>query len=541
MKKVVYNLLMILCICLSFVLRSAAQAPSSIPYQAVARDAGGVIVQNRSIGLRISIHDFISTGAVVYSEAQSVTTNVLGSFTANIGQGTSLSGAFNTINWGGGSKFIQIEMDILGGTAYVDMGTKQMLSVPYALYCNSGAGWKASNTSVVLENNNAAVGIGTTSPLMKLHVAKSDSAALLLENTQNLSSGVNTGMYFKTGDGTFQYTGAIKTIGTNALSARMGLFTYASQNPNSLIERFSISDLGNAGIGTTNPLMILHVAKSDSTSLLLENTQSLQSGVNTGMYFKTGGSTNFQYLGAIKTIGSSTSTARMGFFTYASSSPSLLSERFSITDAGIVGVGVTNPYHAKFEVDGSVGSAVAMFRSGGNGVTISGNNPEIGFNFFYNGGAKTIKAGYASNIGMFPSTGDIYIGNFNGAVSTTDYGAITGYQNCMYIKQNGNIGIGTANPTYKLAVNGTIRTKEVIVETGWADFVFEKDYKLPSLKEVEQFIKNNKHLPEIPSAQEIQKNGLSVGEIQTKMMQKIEELTLYVIELQKQIDELKKK
>jgi uncharacterized protein (TIGR02145 family) len=63
-----------------------------------------------------------------------VTTTVLGSFTANIGQGTSLSGAFNSINWGGGSKFIQIEMDILGGTAYVDMGTKQMLSVPYALY-----------------------------------------------------------------------------------------------------------------------------------------------------------------------------------------------------------------------------------------------------------------------------------------------------------------------------------------------------------------------------------------------------------------------
>jgi hypothetical protein len=214
---------------------------------------------------------------------------------------------------------------------------------------------------------------------------------------------------------------------------------------------------------------------------------------------------------------------------------------FTNTYPGNVGINTNTPTHAKLEIKGSVGAVVAMFGADDNGVSISANNPEIGFNFFYNGGAKTIKAGYASNIGMFPSTGDVYIGNFNGAVSTTDYGAITGYQNCMYIKQNGNIGIGTTNPTYKLAVNGTIRTKEVIVETGWADYVFEKDYKLPSLKEVEQYIKNNKHLPEIPSAQEIQKNGLSVGEIQTKMMQKIEELTLYVIELQKQIDELKKK
>ena len=178
------------------------------------------------------------------------------------------------------------------------------------------------------------------------------------------------------------------------------------------------------------------------------------------------------------------------------------------------------------------------FNSGGQAYTYF--TSIAAYNYFNNGGGKTIKAGYASNIGMSPSTGDIYIGNFNGSTSTTDYGAIAGYQNCMYIKQNGNIGIGTTNPTYKLAVKGTIRTNEVIVETGWADYVFEKDYKLPSLREVDQYIKNNKHLPEIPSAQEIQNNGLSVGEIQTKMMQKIEELTLYVIELQKQIDELKK-
>jgi hypothetical protein len=105
---------------------------------------------------------------------------------------------------------------------------------------------------------------------------------------------------------------------------------------------------------------------------------------------------------------------------------------------------------------------------------------------------------------------------------------------------NGNVGIGTTNPTYKLSVNGNVRSKEVVVETGWADFVFDKKYVLPSLNEVEKYIKANNHLPNIPSAEEIQTNGLKVGEIQTKMMQKIEELTLYVIELKKEIDLLKK-
>jgi hypothetical protein len=103
----------------------------------------------------------------------------------------------------------------------------------------------------------------------------------------------------------------------------------------------------------------------------------------------------------------------------------------------------------------------------------------------------------------------------------------------------GNVGIGTINPSYKLSVNGNIRAKEVVVETGWADFVFSKDYKLPALSEVEKYIKANNHLPEIPSAEEIQTNGLKVGELQTKMMQKIEELTLYVIELEKKIALLK--
>jgi len=112
---------------------------------------------------------------------------------------------------------------------------------------------------------------------------------------------------------------------------------------------------------------------------------------------------------------------------------------------------------------------------------------------------------------------------------------------------NGNVGIGVASAVYKLEVCGTIRANEVRVETGWCDYVFEKDYKLRTLKELEAFINKNKHLPGIAPASEIEKDGLKLGETNKAMMEKIEELTLYVIQLskenkklQEQIDALKK-
>ncbi|MGQ0829128.1 MAG: hypothetical protein ACT4ON_12125, partial [Bacteroidota bacterium] len=94
---------------------------------------------------------------------------------------------------------------------------------------------------------------------------------------------------------------------------------------------------------------------------------------------------------------------------------------------------------------------------------------------------------------------------------------------------------------YKLLVNGDIRAKKIVVETGWSDFVFEENYKLRTLEEIETFIKENGHLPEIPSADEIECNGGDLGVLVKLQMQKIEELTLYIIEQQKQIDEIKVK
>lgn len=111
------------------------------------------------------------------------------------------------------------------------------------------------------------------------------------------------------------------------------------------------------------------------------------------------------------------------------------------------------------------------------------------------------------------------------------------------INNSGSVGIGTSTiPSgYKLAVNGSIICEELMVElnTSWPDYVFKDNYNLKSLIEVEGFIKENGHLPGIPSAQEVEKNGISVGEMNQKLLEKIEELTLYMIDIKKENEELK--
>lgn len=113
-------------------------------------------------------------------------------------------------------------------------------------------------------------------------------------------------------------------------------------------------------------------------------------------------------------------------------------------------------------------------------------------------------------------------------------------RNVMTLREDGNVGIGTINPISKLDVNGTIRAQEIKIEnTNWPDYVFSKEYQLPSLSDVSKHIEENNHLPGIPSAKEVEENGINLSEMNAKLLQKIEELTLYVIQQQKEIVELR--
>ena len=165
---------------------------------------------------------------------------------------------------------------------------------------------------------------------------------------------------------------------------------------------------------------------------------------------------------------------------------------------------------------GSIGKLTVKTTNNADGISHIGDNGNI---------LKTRMGGTSAGIGTF---------------SPTHMRIFCNGRNDIFIASaTGNVGIGTENfGTYKLAVLGKIRSTEIVVETGWADYVFDKGYKLPLLSDVEKFIQQNKHLPNIPSAADIEKNGLHLGDTQKRMMEKIEELTLYMIEANKKIENL---
>ncbi|MEX0288343.1 MAG: hypothetical protein AB3N14_04480 [Flavobacteriaceae bacterium] len=146
----------------------------------------------------------------------------------------------------------------------------------------------------------------------------------------------------------------------------------------------------------------------------------------------------------------------------------------------------------------------------------------------------------AHNYGFYWRYKGIQSGNNNLMEFWSDNQA-SSHKRVYYVKQDGNIyfeekmAIGTNSfGSHRLAVEGSIGAREVVVEGGgWSDFVFEEDYNLPTLSEVEDFINTYGHLKDIPSAKKVEQEGITLGEMDAKLLQKIEELTLYVIELNK--------
>lgn len=202
-----------------------------------------------------------------------------------------------------------------------------------------------------------------------------------------------------------------------------------------------------------------------------------------------------------------------------------------IQSSGYVGIGTTTPT-AKLEVSSATsGDSVLKIESDTDNNNES-DNPRIELR--QDGGLHGAGIGFNSDWGG-TSPDNLF------RIVTRDSG-IDDYNSFVINPMNRRVGIGTSDPDSKLSVNGNIHTKEVRVDLiGWPDYVFNFNYNLPTLKEVEQHIKEKGHLKDIPSAEEVKENGIFLGEMNSKLLQKIEELTLYTINQEKRIEALESK
>lgn len=157
-----------------------------------------------------------------------------------------------------------------------------------------------------------------------------------------------------------------------------------------------------------------------------------------------------------------------------------------------------------------------------------------------NGRTLTLTTDNGDSWLMFHDPGDYWysmgIDHSNSGAFTLNFGGQLAQTSQFVMTKTGNVGIGTTSPNEKLTVNGTIYAREIKVDLSvpGPDYVFEKDYPLPSLQELERFIQENKHLPNVPPASIMELNGIELGSMNMALLRKIEELTLYVILLQKE-------
>jgi hypothetical protein len=388
----------------------------------------------------------------------------------------------------------------IGNSTSTTERAKNMIKIGDGSYIQIGE-WEADNLlsfkASKFNFTNGYVGIGTTAPTALLDVNGSIKAASL-SLTGTLSAGGLTST-----NGLFNSYGRknlyLQTNGVN----RMTVLSYS----------------GYVGIGTTAPAALLDVNGSmKAASLSLTGTLSAGGLTSTNGQFGSDGTSNL----FLQTDGTNRMTVlnSNGYVGIGTASPNSLLEisgnnpAFTLRGTPTrleIGVPSANQNYAPYSRRGDV-----VFRP------LSGVDGHVGLIF---------------NIPVDNADGNCYI-KFG---DEKNHGWFSLYNNKIAVI-NGKLGIGTENPTHALEVKGIIRAVEVKIESSWADFVFNDDYHLKPLSEVNRFIKENKHLPEIPSATEVRENeGVNLGEMQVKLLQKIEELTLYLIQQESTIRELKDK
>jgi len=347
-----------------------------------------------------------------------------------------------------------------------------------------------------IENRTGKVGIGNvTSPQAKLHVAgdANEDASILLE----ASSTKNATLQFRSSNNKIM-VGSDNVMKFNASNMQF--------NPTGQV-------VVNGAFKATGNIILSGLAGTSTKVLAVGSNGQLSSveysalGDNLGDHIAT---KNINLNGKKIVNGTSSMT---GIFVSTDGKVGVGTGSVTLTDA--------------LEVNGAVASKGLKISN------LAGSTSKV---LIVNTDGQVQSANYSAvgdNMGNHTATQNI---NLNGKKIVN--GTST---NGLYVGTNGNvrIGAGTGNPSKALEVNGVVRSKEVLVEaTGWADFVFEDDYDLMSLAEIEQFVKQHGHLPEVPSAKEVEENGIGLGEMNALLLQKIEEMTLHMIELEKRLKEL---
>ena len=353
--------------------------------------------------------------------------------------------------------------------------------------------WKVvGNTMYALPSGN--IGKGTSNPQEELHLYRNavTPVGVLMGNslTGNGRRGFLVDYHSSGGAELWNFENTDMWFGTNGT------------------RRMTIKANGGVGIGTSNPREELHLYRNAVTPVGVLMGNSLTGNGRRGFlvdYHSSGGAELWNF-----------ENTDMWFGTNGS-------RRMTIKANGDVGIGTSNP---NGDLTVSANDAKLVVRD--NATNNSANAARLELLEYaggsFSGGGYMHWDGSKNQLRL----GTKESGNPDKIVLVVD-------------RSRQNVGIGTTNPNqnYKLSVNGKIRAKEVVVETGWSDFVFDEGYELKTLKEVEQFINEHGHLPGIPSATEVDENGVKLGEMGSKLLMKIEELTLYMMQMKAELEQIK--
>jgi hypothetical protein len=405
-------------------------------------------------------------------------------------------------------------------------------------------------------NQTGKIGIGNiTAPEAKLHI-KADSdedASLYLQPTHSsyyarfflgdfehsISARQGQDMVFQTEvERDFVFSNGDLRIGNNYQietgtvinTSTTGLQLFDNSNSG-----ITINNNGNVGVGTTNPTSQLNVeGASGYDGSLVHFHQESQGGAGKTLYV-----TN-----------SPGNVGTLAKFDNDGLGPT------AVFTGGYVGIGIEDPSYP-LEINGSVNIASGQLYKNGqlmksgvwdeNGDDIFYNNGRVGIGITDPKGHLDIQSSWGDWATFTTINNDFWRIHNNQTQDVLSFGYeeyASGDQKWILSMNNqGQVGIGTStheDAEAKLTVKGKIHAQEVkITSSAGADFVFEESYILPELNEVEAYVRQNKHLPDIPSEKEMQENGVDLGTFQIKLLQKVEELTLYIIELEKELDQVK--